>query len=202
MDNVNLKLKSETDPWLYIPAKFQGAWPADKRRKVRLVVIHSMESAEKGDTAESVGRWFQIIDRPASAHIGVDSNSIVQYVRDNDVAYGAKGVNEDGIQVELAGKAGQSTTEWLDPYGTLMLDRAAGAVAQYCLKYDIPIARLSLEDLKKGRRGIIGHWDATQVYKPNAGHTDPGPNFPWSFFLERVKTHVLDIAGHSARPTA
>lgn len=155
-----------------------------------MIVIHCMESGEADKTAENVGAYLQTIARPASAHIGVDSDSIVQYVKDNNVAFGAKGVNLDGIHIELAGRAAQSQAEWLDPYGVLMLDKAANAAAQYCLKYDVPAIHLSLKELKQGKKGMIGHWDATQTYKPNAGHTDPGTNFPWEWFLTRTKQHV------------
>lgn len=181
-------MKYETDEWPYVPAKFQG--DRYNNPKVRVITIHAMQSQERVDTAENVGHFFKdVVDRPASAHIGVDSDSTVQYVKDSKMAYGAKGVNNDGIHVELAGKAEQSGAEWLDPYGVLMLDRAAKDCAQYALKYDIPIKKLSPTELKAGKKGFIGHVDATQVYKPNAGHTDPGPGFPWVFFLGRVKVH-------------
>lgn len=178
----------ETEKWPFIPARWFTK--VDGVRKVRLIVIHCMESAETNRTAENVGAYLQTVTRPASAHIGVDSNSIVQYVKDNNVAYGAPGVNKDGIHIELAGYAKQTTPEWLDPYGVLMIEKGANAAAQYCLKYDIPAVRLSLKDLKSGKKGIIGHWDATQTYKPNAGHTDPGTNFPWEWFLSRVNEHL------------
>jgi N-acetyl-anhydromuramyl-L-alanine amidase AmpD len=181
----------ETDNWPFIPAKFFT--PVSGKRKVRLIVIHAMQAPEKGETAENVGRYFQTIPRPASAHIGVDSNSIVQYVADNDVAYAAPGVNKDGIHIELAGYAAQSNQEWLDEYGQAMLDRAANATAQYCLKYDIPCVRLSLKELKDGKRGVIGHFDATQTYKPNAGHTDPGKDFPWDWFIKRANEHLAKL---------
>jgi N-acetyl-anhydromuramyl-L-alanine amidase AmpD len=177
----------DTDQWPFMPAKYFTR--VTGTRKVRLVVIHSMESQEKGDTAENVARYFQNIPRPASAHLCVDADSIVQCVRDNDVAFAAPGVNRDGIHIELAGYSKQTEAEWLDPYGVLMLDKAANAAAQYCLKFDLPVAHLSLQELKDGKRGIIGHWDATQTYKPNAGHTDPGQNFPWAFFIKRVGEH-------------
>lgn len=178
----------ETDSWPFIPAKWFTH--VTGKRKVRVIVMHVMESPEGTNTAENVGHYLQTIQRPASAHIGVDSDSIVQYVHDNDVAYGAPGVNRDGIHVEMAGKASQTADEWQDAYDILMLDRAADAVAQYCAKYLIPAEHLSLADLKAGKKGIIGHWDATQVYKPNAGHTDPGLNFPYQFFIDRVRSHI------------
>lgn len=174
----------ETDFWPYVPAKWQNR--IDGKRKVRLVVMHSMEAPEKGNTAESVAHYFQTTDRPASAHICIDSDSTIQCVHDNDVAYAAPGVNRDGIHIEMAGFAKQTRAEWLDTYGLLMLERAADAAAQYCLKYDLPCVKLTSAELKDGKKGLIGHRDATAVYKPNAGHQDPGESFPWDWFVDRV----------------
>lgn len=187
-------MKFETDNWPLIPAKWERRITNGSRR-VRVIVIHAMQNQELDMSAENVGRWFQITARPSSAHIGVDRDSIVQYVRDNDVAFAAPGVNHDGIHVELAGMAQQSAEQWLDEYGIQMLDRAANAVAQYCLKYGLPCVKLTPQQLKDGKRGIIGHVDATQVYKPNAGHTDPGNGFPWQWFIPRAAEHIQKLKG-------
>ncbi|HMC54999.1 MAG TPA: N-acetylmuramoyl-L-alanine amidase, partial [Gemmatimonadaceae bacterium] len=122
----------------------------------------------------------------------VDNNSIVQCVKDNDIAYAAPGVNNDGIQVECAGYANQTRTQWLDEYSRMVLNRAAMAVSQYLLKYDLPVVHLSNEDLGNGGMGIIGHAQASQVYKRST-HTDPGVNFPWDYFMKLV------VAYHAAR---
>lgn len=174
--------KPETDKWLYVPAKWQTLIPA--MREVRLIVIHSMESPEKGDTAENVGLFFKRGESRASAHVGVDNNSVVQYVYDNNVAWAAPGVNHDGIQIELAGFGRQSAKDWQDSFSSQMLLRAADVVAQYAIKYDIPLRHLTNKELTSGHAGIIGHYQATACYRPNHGHTDPGPNFPWDHFLE------------------
>ena len=178
----------ETDSWPYVPARLQVKW--DKKRPVRVIVMHDMEAPEKDKTAENVARYFQSAAAGGSAHICVDSDSIVQCVLDNNQAAGANGVNKDGIHVELAGYAEQTEAEWLDAYGLLMLERAAHAVAQYCMKYDIPAIQLTNEELVSGKKGIIGHYQASAVYKPNKGHNDPGNGFPWKFFLERVQVQV------------
>ncbi len=157
--------------------------------------MHSMEFPEKGDTAENVAWFFQNPkDKKGnpvqvSAHLCVDNDSIVQCVMDNNVAFAAPGVNHDGIHIEQAGFARQTRAEWLDPFGILMLNLSANAAAQYCLKYNIPVKHLTNVELKAGEKGIIGHVQATAVFKPNKGHTDPGTGFPWDHFMERVQHH-------------
>ena len=188
-----MDFKFETDHFPVIRAKFFRE--IKEKRNVRLVVMHSMEAPEKGNTAENVARFFQnprdAKGRPvrASAHLCVDSDSIVQCVMDNNVAFAAPGVNNDGIHIEQAGFAIQTRGQWLDPFGILMLNLSANAAAQYCLKYNIPVKHLSNAELKAGERGIIGHAQATAVFKPNNGHTDPGKDYPWDHFLERVQFH-------------
>jgi N-acetyl-anhydromuramyl-L-alanine amidase AmpD len=179
-------LEFETDRFPIVKAKFFK--PVSDQRKVRVVVIHSMEAPEKGETAENVAHFFQITPSPASAHLCIDNNSIVQCVFDNDIAFAAPGVNSDGIQLELAGFARQTREDWLDPYSVLVLENAANATAQYCLKYDIPIKHLTDQELGAGGKGIVGHVQATRVYKKST-HTDPGEGFPWDHFLARVAHH-------------
>jgi N-acetyl-anhydromuramyl-L-alanine amidase AmpD len=183
----------ETDSFPVVRAKFFT--DVVERRSVRVIVIHSMEAPEKGDTAENVARFFQKPgklngkDRKVSAHLCIDNNSIVQCVFDNDIAFAAPGANHDGIQIELAGFARQTRKDWLDPFGVLMLENAANATAQYCLKYNIPIKHLSNAELKDGAsKGIVGHVQVSKVFKKST-HTDPGKDFPWDFFLERVSHH-------------
>jgi N-acetyl-anhydromuramyl-L-alanine amidase AmpD len=186
----------ETDRFPVVKAKFFKH--VTEKRNVRVVVIHSMEAPEKGETAENVARFFQNTQNPASAHLCIDNNSIVQCVFDNDIAFAAPGVNSDGIQLELAGFAKQTREEWMDAYSILVLENAANAAAQYCLKYNIPIEHLSDAELEAGQKGIIGHVQATRVYKKST-HTDPGEGFPWDHFIERVQQHHARVlARHQA----
>jgi len=175
-------------------------------RAVRLIVIHSMEAPEKGDTAEKVARFFQTSDRPASAHLCIDNDSVVRCVRDDDVAFAAPGANADGVHLELAGFARQTETEWLDPFGVLMLERAADVAAQHCLKYDIPARRLTNAELADASaKGIVSHAQVSETFK-KSDHTDPGSGFPWQFFLERIARNQAarqqSISNRSASMTA
>jgi N-acetyl-anhydromuramyl-L-alanine amidase AmpD len=194
-----MNVEFETDRFPVVKARFLRE--ATGKRAVRVIVIHSMEAPEKGETAENVARFFQTTENPASAHLCIDNNSIVQCVFDNDIAFAAPGVNSDGIQLELAGFAKQTRAEWLDPYGVLLLENAANAAAQYCLKYDIPVEHLTDAQLAAGRKGIIGHVQATRVYKKST-HTDPGEGFPWDHFIARVSHHHAERLKLASRTTA
>ena len=174
----------ETDNFPFVKANFFKL--VTGKRKVRLIVIHSMEAAEKDNTAENVARFFAAPTTRASAHLCIDNNSIVQCVLDNNIAAAAPGANQDGIHLELAGFAKQTEAEWLDAFGILLLNNAAEAAAQYSLKYDIPVRRLTNEELANpAMKGIVSHAQVSAVFKKST-HTDPGPGFPWKFFLERV----------------
>src|SRR5262249_13152262 len=68
----------------FVAAKYQTVlWP--RRRAPNLIVIHTMENAEKPDKAEEVALWFAgktaYPPPQASAHFCIDENSIVQCVR-------------------------------------------------------------------------------------------------------------------------
>lgn len=175
--------------WLYLPAKYQGVV---RSGLLRQVVIHTMEAPEKSTTAESVARYFQTITRPASTHVNVDNDSIVQSVPAGRVAFAAPGANHDGFQIEIAGYARQSRAEWLDPYSDKVLGWTALATAEVIafsrlFKVDIPVRHLTVAQEKDGESlGIAGHWDVTQAFRKST-HTDPGKEFPWDVFLGKVE---------------
>ena len=188
-----MNFEFETDNFPVIKARFFK--DVIEKRQPRVIVIHSMEAPEKGNTAENVARFFQNPgkkqngeDRQVSAHLCIDNNSIVQCVFDNDIAFAAPGANHDGVQLELAGFARQTRGEWLDPFSILVLENAANAAAQYCLKYNIPVKHLTNAELKSGQKGIVGHVQVSDVFK-KSDHTDPGKGFPWDHFIDRVKHH-------------
>jgi hypothetical protein len=164
------------------------------RRQIDLIVIHTMEAPEKGETAERVAKFFQTTSRPASAHYCVDSGSIVQCVRDQDEAAGAPGANHQGLHVEHAGSASQSAADWSDTYSDRMLRLSAQLVAEKAREYDIPVAWLSPTALLIGKRGITSHANVSAAWKRST-HTDPGRHFP----VERYLEYVRDALGIQVR---
>lgn len=183
-------MKYETDLWPFIQADRFGP---KRTGPVRLVVIHTPEWPESASGAEAVAQYFakNPDKRDASCHITVDSDSIVQCVKDSFVAFAAPGANHDGIQIELTGFANQSPAQWRDKFSLAALALAADATAQYCLKYGVPVVHLSDQQLKTGSLGIVGHDQVTRVYRRST-HSDPGPHFPWTRFLMYVKGAYAD----------
>lgn len=161
-----------------------------RRGPIELLVIHTMESPEKPDTAEAVADWFAGKTAPqASPHYCIDNNSIVQCVKDTDIAWAAPGANHNGLQLEHAGRALQGTAGWNDAYSRAVLARSADLAYDLCVKYDITVQHLTVAGLLAGQRGLIGHIDATMAFPgPGRTHTDPGPSFPWIQYLALIRS--------------
>jgi len=168
-----------------------------KRDRVDFVVIHSAETPERPNTAQSLANYFanprqmrdgKLVEVKASAHYSVDSRNVVQHVDETDAAWHVrtKGWNARSVGIELAGRASQTRSEWLDEYGMTMLPRAARLVATVCDRWNIPIEYLTGEQLSDGSRGVTGHADLTRQFGEDT-HTDPGEGFPWPGFMAMVR---------------
>jgi N-acetyl-anhydromuramyl-L-alanine amidase AmpD len=155
------------------------------RARVDLVVIHSAEIAESFTGAEALMRACATQDRVASWHYAVDANSVTQSVREEDIAFHAPGANNNGVGIELTGRAAQSAAGWDDDFSRNTLELAAGLSAQICARWAIPVQFIDAAGLLAGQRGITTHRMVSQAFKKST-HTDPGPNFPMGRFLELV----------------
>lgn len=184
-----LKSDSPLVDSLAVSPNFEDSGDYDRRS--RWVVLHTMETAEGNSIAESIGgSWFTNPAAQASAHYCVDNDSIVQGVNEGDYAWAAGPTgNYLGIQIEMAGRASQSRDEWLDDYSRAMLERVAALTADICTRQGIPVRVLTDEQVAAGEPGITTHAALARVFR-ETNHTDPGPNFPWDYFMERVQAHV------------
>jgi N-acetyl-anhydromuramyl-L-alanine amidase AmpD len=164
-------------------------------RKPNVVVIHTAEIAEKGDSAEAIARYFATTTRQASAHYTVDANSVVQSVQLRDVAWAAPGCNHNGIQLEHAGYARQTKAEWADQYSRDLLDLSAQLCGKViCPKFKIqPVlltgTRLQRAAWDKSVTGFTSHHEVSKVFRRST-HTDPGAWFPWADYLRAVEEYL------------
>lgn len=170
----------------FVPAK---GYTRTSGRAVDLIVVHTIEAPETAQTAEGCARYFQTTDRQVSAHYCVDNNTIVQCVRERDVAWCAPGANHDGIHLEHAGYARQSAQDWRDTYSRQMLERSAKLAADIAARHRIPVVWLSPLALIQGRRGFTSHNNVSVAFK-RSNHWDPGAGFPHDRYLADVARHL------------
>lgn len=181
--------EEDTDPdpepaYPFVQAK---NYYSGRQKPIRVIVIHTAEIAEVNNAAENLAAWAAGPNAPmASWHFAIDADSVVQCVREEDTAFAAPGANSDGVQLELAGRAGQGAAGWADAYSQAVLRRAARLVADLCRRHGLPVAKVDAAGLLRGERGITGHDAVTLAYRQST-HTDPGPTFPWAAFLEMVR---------------
>lgn len=188
------------------------------RAKRLAVIMHTDESAwdyranrprASAWTADQLAEYNRRRDiSGGSYHIGIDRAG--RAVRQNDDQYGTWSVgskgNDNCFHICLTGTAHQTRQQWLAQEAQLR--RAAEIVAHYCLRYNIPIRRLTPAMLSRGEGGIGGHWDCSKAYG-GSDHWDPGGydgstgaprtagGFPWDVFIRMV-----DEAAHEpAAPT-
>lgn len=173
----------------------------DYDRRSKWIVLHTMETDEHGSIAENIGAgWFTNPAALASAHYCVDNDSIVQGVNEGDYAWASGPIgNVGGIQIEMAGRASQTRAQWLDDYSRAMLERTAALVADICTRQGIPVRVLTDEQVARGEAGITTHAALARVFR-ETNHTDPGPDFPWDWFMERVRAHVNGTGGSVSEP--
>lgn len=183
--------------------------PGRKSRPI-WIVIHTAETKETEDAAEALARYASKMpdNRHASWHYSVDSNSVQKSVEETDTAWAVGPGNGLSINIELAGTAAQSKAQWDDTYSRSLLDQAARLVADIATRNQIPLVHPTTEDVLALVPGVIGHdqvsrasalaeqrlmkkspwWNGATWVRTN--HYDPGPNFPWTSFIELAREYV------------
>lgn len=147
------------------------------------IVIHTTEG-----TLKSAISWFAIDHSkwgmgPSSAHyvVGRDG-SITGMVPEDRIAWhaGNRAVNARAIGIELE----DTTPGAAGEFPAAMLGALVRLTAELVQRHKIPVQRSAWN-----APGIIGHEDV-----PNQTHEDPGPDFPWSEYLSRVRAETRGIA--------
>lgn len=160
------------------------------RSSVDWVVLHCMEAPESSTRAERCAANFAAGAREASAHYCVDSDSVVQCVPEEQIAWHAPGANRRGIGIEHAGYARQTRGQWFDPFSRAMLGLSVQLTARICQRWNIPPVALEADGLNEQKRGITTHLAVSEAFKKSK-HWDPGHHFPLDWYAEQVKA-ILD----------
>ena len=171
-----------------IPAKHFSIGRGGK--KIRMIVLHTMETPETVGRAKQVAQWFGSAKAPqASAHYCVDPTDIIQSVVDSNTAWAVDDfdLNQQSISIELAGSASQTVAQWHDAYSTKEFAKLVELSKGLMKAYDIPAVHLTTEQILDGKsKGFCYHADITAAKKIAGGHTDPGKNFPMAELLKAV----------------
>ncbi|MEW1691106.1 peptidoglycan-binding protein [Streptomyces sp. NPDC091265] len=163
LDAAELRTQSPDYPSaLWVPAD-PNNFATGRSAAVDKVIIHVTQGSYAGSIS-----WFQNPTAEVSAHYVVRSSDgqITQMVRDSDTAYHARSANASALGIEHEGFIDDPT--W---FTDAMYRSSAALTAHLCDRYGIP----------KDRAHIIGHSEA-----PGNDHTDPGPNWDWTRYMQLV----------------
>jgi N-acetyl-anhydromuramyl-L-alanine amidase AmpD len=175
----------------YAPAILRASpnWNSRGGSAVSLVVIHSCEGNYSGCWS-----WLRNTAAGASAHYVVkeDGGEISQLVREADRAWhvaaayqcslaGGAQCNKNGIStntfsvgIEHAGFASQAS------WSTGIIEASARLTCDITRDHGVP----------RDRNHIVSHG---QLQPSN--RTDPGPNWPWSHYISRIRAHCGEGSG-------
>lgn len=174
------------------PITIQAAhMSAGSNTPVNRVVIHATspgmaghESSQPG-MARSTAQYFASPSSGGSAHYITDSGEDEQHcVPDNRIAWHAP-PNSHSIGIEICGEAVYNRPDWLAENVYPGIEKAAQRTVELCERFDIPKQFLDVSALRSGQRGITSHADVAEAWG-ESNHWDPGPNFPWDYFMDLV----------------
>lgn len=152
-------------PLRWSPAASQNFAVGRGGERASAIVIHGTD----GSYASAMS-WFHNPSARTSAHylVRASDGEITQFVAEADSAFHARGVNRTTIGIEHE----------FDPrhgvvYTAAQYRSSATLVCAIARRYGIPL----------DRGHILGHSEL-----PNTDHSDPGPNWNWSFYMSLVQS--------------
>lgn len=153
--------------------------PLPKKR----IIVHTTENTP-GTSSRAI-LDYQVRTRTGSYHRLVDATGQITLANSDDWqtwSVGNKG-NDIALHVSLVAQAKMKRAEWLAQ--PKMLEGCARVIAYWARTYDIPLVKLSRQELGAGKHGVAGHLEA-QVWGAT-DHWDPGYEFPYDVVLARAK---------------
>lgn len=157
--------------------------------RIKQICIHTTENST-GTPAENIVN-YQIRSRSGSYNIIVDNTRGGFSVRNNSDNYGAWSTGSDKdndmLNLSFATYSANTREQWLAANG--MLEEGARLCAGWAKEYGIPVKLISDDELRANVKGFTSHRQITRALR-TSDHTDPGNNFPWDVFFEKVNKHL------------
>lgn len=155
-----------------------------RQRSIDSIVVHTAESLPDWDGtdtgAEAVAKYAARMDRAASYHTVVDSDSTIELLPPDHTAFHAVGWNSRALGLSFATRADEwaNAPEW---WVKSILENGATVAAAWCDTYGIAVQHATKGVIYNGGTGLIGHGEVD----PGRRH-DPGADFPWDRFLTMI----------------
>lgn len=168
-------------PYVFIAARWHGG----KQQAVNRIVIHGTVSPTVRGGARNVANFFATENNQTSAHFVVDPGEIIQCVMEDTIAW-HDGTNTNSIGIEMCDLVDGPSQRWADENHVDMMSRTAMLVNDVAARHNVPLVKLTAQDIRAGKRGICGHADMRDAFPGSTTHYDPGLTFPWARFMEEV----------------
>lgn len=154
--------------------------------KKRYIAIHntSNDASASGEASYAKRRTDGV-----SSHYYVDDKQIIQSLDTSRKAWhaGSSTGNTYAISYEITGTNGKSRSWWM---ANVAWDLLAKQIARDMKRWGIKNKRLSVSEMKDGKSsGIVTHNDMRLAWGGTT-HTDPGPNFPMDYLVQKVNEYL------------
>ena len=158
--------------------------------KVDLFLLHTQEGPGNasslaqflGNPANGVSYHYTVSQDPGDGGV-----TVIDVVDTDQASWSVLSANNRAINLCFAGSSVNWTREqWMAQSGAI--DAAAWIAVQDCRKYGIPLTVIA-PPYTAGRAGISDHAYVTRVLGDGT-HSDVGPNFPWSYFAQKVAEYA------------
>ena len=172
--------------------------------KPPFIVIHSTEGPMSDGNARALAQWFA--RSPAAGGPGTSATDIfdptegILMLDHRVIPYhcGPKG-NGRGTGGEHCGSVGLTKAQWSSDRAKKMLDRSARANAKDAHDRGWTLAQcrwLTVSEVARFVAGFCTHNDI-RLALGGTTHSDPGPNFPYAWYMERVRFWFQNPSGSS-----
>ena len=159
----------------------------DRRRRGRsidVVVIHTMEIAERDGAAEVCARWFQ---NPGVGGLG----ALLRRCRRRSSSACARRTSPGTLAAATRARSGSSSpaspgsgpSAGATPTAARSSSGRPRLTAEVCARHGIPVRRLRAADLVAGRRGVTGPRGRQRGVPQERPLGSRAPTFPWTRFL-------------------